>query len=309
MFAFNYVEGTWGIFQDSYSALGRIHPNKDRTWATFTNVTDTWEDLDYSWSSYKINEGVTRILGGNQQGYTMILNQRNSDEKSLYVNSFTDAAGADPGYVTSANHNLETDDFVYFVGVDSGVQWSLLSESGDVNETSFKIEVVNTNSFRLLRRLPNNGPFAYVSISGSSSYIGTGEIILLKNFSIKSKKFNPFIESNNSGVRLLRTDFYVNTTSEGKFTYNLFIDDNDSKPVNTPFNPRNLSSNVVPTTIPSGFKVEDQSKIWVRNTNQAAGTFIQFELTLSDDQKEQEDEKKLCHSVTTLLFEEIVPLG
>lgn len=282
LFAFNYVEGTWAIFQDSYTALGRLHPNQDRTWASFDQETDTWEDLNTSWSSYKINRGVTRVMGGNQVGYTMLLNEEVSDEQSLYVQAFTDGS---PGIVTIPQHNLQDNDFIYFEGIQTGVQWSIPPTTPlDINETAFKIEVVDANNVYLLRREVSGDPFVRVDISGGSNYIGTGDVTLFKNFLLRSKKFNPFIESHNSGVRLLRSDIYVDVTSQGKFTYNLYIDDNNSTPVNPPLSSRNTSSNIIPTSIPERFKVGGQSRIWVRNNNQTAGTFIQFVCTLSDDQ-------------------------
>jgi len=68
LLAYNYENDSWGIFDNSFTALGNFQVTSDRTWV---NTLIPWINCDFPW----INEpsGATAIIAGNQQGFVVIL--------------------------------------------------------------------------------------------------------------------------------------------------------------------------------------------------------------------------------------------
>ena len=99
---YNYENDSWAIFTDSFTCFGNYQPQVSRTWA---NSKFAWQEANFPW----LNRPALfpAIVGGNQQGYVLILNQQTTNEESLTITGIT---GRDPlaTILNSPNHNLLT---------------------------------------------------------------------------------------------------------------------------------------------------------------------------------------------------------
>jgi|HubBroStandDraft_2_1064218.scaffolds.fasta_scaffold00031_10 hypothetical protein len=128
----------------------------------------------------------------------------------------------------------------------------------------------------------------YVSLSNSQQitpisttgvYAPGGLIAKISNFDIQSKIFNFF--NDNKRSRLSKIDFYVNTTSYGQFTCNVFSDSSDV-PVNTPLSD-NPQSNVVLTSL-NPYQFGNGEETIYRLFCDAIAQTVQLQFTMSDQQ-------------------------
>jgi len=123
-------------------------------------------------------------------------------------------------------------------------------------------------------------PMEYVNLS-AGTFGGFGEIERVDNFTVLTKKFNPYLEEDGSS-RLGWIDFYFDSTEGGKFSVNLYVDGNQSDVMN-PTTTENRESNAV-ETFPNAFEMKNQDTLWHSLFNECTGNFYQIEITLSEEQ-------------------------
>jgi hypothetical protein len=75
--AFNYLDQTWAIFNQSFRCFGNYKTNDDRIWNTFTvNPEDTWAELDSPgddyWQAPFLQDNFPLIVGGKDNGDVML---------------------------------------------------------------------------------------------------------------------------------------------------------------------------------------------------------------------------------------------
>ncbi len=117
-------------------------------------------------------------------------------------------------------------------------------------------------------------------VNTTGAYTGGGEIIRISNYDIQSKIFNFFPQDQKS--RLSKIDFYLNSTTAGSFTCNVF-GDSSNEILNTPFED-NLFSNIVETsTSPS--QIGQGNQTIYRLYCDAIAQTIQLQFTMSDYQQ------------------------
>jgi len=109
MLVYNYREGTFSYFNDSFTALGYIQAlvpgsNADLTW---TNALMSWESANFQWISPIEDAQVVRIVGGNQQGFVELLSNDVPNDDSLFISNITIVNGS--AQIFSPNHNLQTE--------------------------------------------------------------------------------------------------------------------------------------------------------------------------------------------------------
>jgi hypothetical protein len=212
----------------------------------------------------------------------MILQQITYNEQSLRIENIT--AGT-PVRITSTNHNLTNDDHIIPVGI--------VSNGSSLNGNVYGIQVFDANNFDLFSYSTATLDFDTPVTIGAGTYGGSGEIQRVDNFIIQTKKFNPALVEG-AGSRMGWIDFYVDVTQDGEFIVNLFVDDNDSVPVNLPpLNPTsdptiNSQSNVVETFL-NQFETTSQDKVWHTLYNECTGSFFQLQITLSPTQLNNKD--------------------
>lgn len=263
----NYEEKSWAILRDSFTTFGRWQPFFDLTWE---KALFSWESAMMAWNSFKNQALYSQIIGGNQQGYVMKIQYQTVSDQSLYINSITNAT---PSVFTSTNHNLRTGQFVRIINAIGTV-------SSEINDITFEVVRIDNNTFSLLSFSALTNEFSTPLVT-TGTYSGLGEIRVIDNFTISTKKFNPYLDQNTQAF-IGESMFYLDTTDDGKFTVNIYIDDNNSTPMNPP-DSDNPEYNVVETFL-NEFDLAQQTKVWHSLFNECTGTFFQLELTYSDAQ-------------------------
>ncbi len=119
----------------------------------------------------------------------------------------------------------------------------------------------------------------FSNVETTGTYTGGGYIEKLSNFEIKTKVFNFLGQDQRS--RLSKIDFYVDRTSHGEFTANVFAD-SSNQIVNSPLSD-NLRSNIVKTTLnPYQYGVGEETIY--RLFCDAIAQTVQIQMNLSDQQ-------------------------
>lgn len=244
----NYLDGSYSIFNDSFTTFGYYQSFNDLSFAT---ISGTWEMAAFPWGSPQSQALFPSIVSGNQRGFVFQLNKRILNDPGL------DIVGITTGSVTTLNipsHNLADDQFIQ---VNNAIGVSGLT--GNI----YKISVVDDNNILLL------------GATSSGSYIGGGIITVLNNVTITTKLFNPYIQEGQR-ARLGYVDFYFDRTEAGEVNVSLFVDDNPNVPV---------QSFVVRTRPEDGKPFQNnQQKIWHRMYTMNEAQEFQLQITLNDIQ-------------------------
>ncbi len=272
---YNYENDSWAIFIDSFTALGPFQAQQ----------STRWEDADFSWSNANfpwIDKPALfpSIAAGNQQGYVSILDQKVSNDKSLYIKNIS---GNSPN-VTSIevpSHNLQENQVIKIINIGTGLPFS------NLNDQIFGVVPIDENNIELYKYDPLTRDFSDPQIDGSGIYFGKGEIIVRDGFTIQSKKFN-FIDEGQT-IQLGYVDILMNNTTSGAITMNVYSDYNENNPMNTlPQNqiestslPDTFFNSVIPTSVPVA---RGSTKNWQRVFCPSRSAFITIEYTLSNAQ-------------------------
>lgn len=252
------------------------HNLPDNTWIKLTGVTGT-----------TFSDGVS--LNGRNFQISLI------DPDTFSLNEFESEAGGN-AIGTSYNYTI-----AYFPVIPGSVQINIgalefkdSSLDGTLTEaSSLGSGTINysTGAISLTFNPPIGSTPVYirvvsidpeqniVPIDTIGVYTGDGLIIKISNIVIETKVFN-FLK-NDLRSRLSKIDFYVQSTSNGQFTCNVF-GDSSNVPINTPLldNPQ---SNVVLTT-PNPYQVGTGPQTIYRLFCDCIAQTVQLQLTLSDRQ-------------------------
>lgn len=98
----NYQNQTYATFTDSFTCFGTHQAFNDVTWADVNDIT--WEEYNKSWISAQLQSQFPATIAGNQQGYTLVLQQQVANDQSLYIEDVALTGGV--AVITSPNHNL-----------------------------------------------------------------------------------------------------------------------------------------------------------------------------------------------------------
>lgn len=244
----NYKEGSYSIYNESVTCLGYFQDITDATWAT---LPFPWSSVTGTWSDNRKQADFPSIVGGNQQGFVFMIEQEIQGTPTLYITGITQAAQA---VVTSPNHNLVVGQYVKFSAVEGMTE---------INTLIGKIVATPTvNSFTV-----------DINSTAFTAYTRSGLIQVLYNMEIVTKRFNPFF-GQGKAVRSPYFDMYVERTSVGEITADIFIDDDSSDPI---------TSYTVSTTKEYGPLVTT-GKVWQRIYTNVTGQFLQFKFYLNDTQ-------------------------
>jgi hypothetical protein len=148
--------------------------------------------------------------------------------------------------------------------------------------------------FQLWLYNPQSGDFTTPQLDVPATYIGGGTISVRNNFSIVSKKFNFLEEGQN--IQLGFLDVLFDQTEDGAVTLNVYLDYNDSDPINRyPENVEQITNtadtffnSVVPTTQDGGITT---TKTWKRVICPVRGQFFTLEWTFSNAQMVGDEQK------------------
>lgn len=256
---YNYLDGSYSFFTDSFTCFGTYQPFNDTTWADLNTVS--WAGFPFQWNKGDLQSDFPEICAGNQQGFVFKeINDGtvNNATASLFI---TAATQAQPTIITSPNHNLEEGQIITIASVLGMTQ---------LNGGFYRVSTpITANTFAIQTYNSTTGVWQNVDSTAFGAYTAGGLITVRNNISIVTKRFNPFLESG-SAVRLTALDLFVEATTAGEFTVNIYANENSNTPMQT--------------LIISSSTVTGQEKVWFRANPSVIGQFVQIEITFSDAQ-------------------------
>ncbi len=261
LLVYNYLDGSWAEFDDSFTALGYWQKFSDVTWA---NLPVAWQSRQTAWNSAVFQGRYPDVVGGNQRGFVVVISQlqeNGQNSPSIPISDITTASYT----ITAPDHNFVNNQYVMFTGI-LGV--TSTNAGGTPNDVIYKVSAATSSTFVVVPVDPTLDVW-------SGTYTGGGVITHIPNINITTKQFNPFYENGDS-VRLNYLEVYTDRTTNGEFTANFYTSSNTSQAIDT------QSINTSPE--PSNSFSSGQTRIWHRIYSNSFGSFFQNVFTLSDDQ-------------------------
>jgi len=286
---YNYENDSWAIFNDSLTALGTFQLQQS---PSFLQIPQTWIEYDKTWLDDDSGDPI--IVGGNQQGYVLKLDQLTVNDASLFISNIVNN-GSGIAQITSPNHNMQSG---FIIGISS---IPATTPFNGLNGGIYSIIVIDENNFTLnsFDTITNQFNIPVVG-SPNGTYIGGGVINIRENFSITSKKFN-FLDEGQS-IQLGYIDVLMTAISDGEISVNIYLNYDDENPSNTLYNNQIIGSdpelpdtffNTVIPTAPSSFAVASQgTKFWQRVFCPTRSNFLTIQYTLSNLQMSGDAQKK-----------------
>lgn len=108
---YNYENDSWAIYEDCFTCFGNFQPPTGRTWQ---NVKLPWIKCNFPWTNRPLL--IPEIIGGNQQGYTMYVDQQTTNDPSLYIKGITGNTTT-PTSINSPSHNLATGQIISITNI------------------------------------------------------------------------------------------------------------------------------------------------------------------------------------------------
>jgi len=282
---YNYENDSWAIFTDSLTTLGTFQPQLGARWIDFPrpSVSNQWKNLNFTWVQRQALQ--PDIIGGNQQGFVEYLDVQTGNDVSLAITGIQ--GSLDTVVVTSYDHNLLTNDVIQIFDIAATDPFFALDNG------IYGVVILDKDIFQIFTYNPDTGKFDIPVVITDGIYFSAGRIAIRDGFSIVSKKFNFAEEGQN--IQMGYLDVLMDTTSndpaEGFITCNVYLNYNDSEPINQiPQNqlpdalnqtPDTFFNSIVPT-----FQLGtlESSKAWQRVVCPVRGQFITIEWTLSNAQ-------------------------
>jgi hypothetical protein len=291
---YNYINGTWAVFDDSFTCYGMYQKQQTKTWDEY--VEGIWDDQSFIWDSGAEQSLFPDIVAGNQDGFVSVIKTLIDCEpfngKTLQLFAIEEVL--DILRLTIPNHNLRTGQFIKFLDIlgGGGINVTDPTVLNFVNATQSPIFMVNRiDKDKIELKYLYNGlweiliPGSLISWAAPQiiAYTGTflgGSVCVINKINIVTKQFSPFYDQG-SQCRLGYIDLFASKTESGQFTCDLLVDCNTSNSIS------DTSSNIVstapenPTLIP--WQV-NQDKIWHRIFTNIICQNFTLHLTLSDEQ-------------------------
>lgn len=251
---YNYLDGSWAEFDDSFTNFGYWQRFSDITWA---QLTRTWESSNFSWNSGVLQARFPDVIAGNQRGFVVVYSQLQNlgqNSPSIPISNFTA-----PDSVFAPDHNFVSNDYVLITGVQGTV---------NINNLIYRVaSTIDKDNFTI-----DTAPYTPLP---SGTYTGGGLLTHIPNFEIRTKEFNPFYQDGKS-VRLNYFDIYLDRTEDGELQTSVYTSSNDSNPIET--------QSILTRPEPSASFSSNQERIFHRSYSNAFGSFFQNVFTLNDTQ-------------------------
>jgi len=258
---YNYENGTWSIFNDSFTCFGTFQSETDLRWDELGEKYGTWSNWNDPWGSPLFQSAFPLIIAGNQEGWVHILdNNKSSNSQSLQITDMIPASST----LTLIDHNLRSDDYI------------LIEDATGI--VSLNSQIVRVASVIDENNIVIDEPF-------SGTYTGSGKTTRISNLKILSKEFNPGTPIGQQ-FSMPYADFLLNRTSEGEVSLEYYIDTTDGDTIHEMALSGVLLGNNILYTRPeddSPFQ-PNQNQIWHRYYIESQAAFIQLYFFLSDAQ-------------------------
>lgn len=115
---YNYENKSWAIFTDSLTTLGTFTEGVSRIWS---NSTIPWSQANFQWVNRPKRQ--LSIVGGNQQGFVLYLDQQVPGDASLTITGITGNTTT-PTSINSINHNMATGTIISITQIPSGTPFA-----------------------------------------------------------------------------------------------------------------------------------------------------------------------------------------
>ncbi len=207
---YNYKNSTWAKFRDTITCFGTAQFQFGITWDSLT----TFWDSNVSWDNTDNQNYVDYVTSGNQQGYISIYENQDAATTvpaitmfapSLAITAFN--LGVSPNIITVPNHNFDNEEIIYL----TGALW--LDADPGFNNIIYQVIPLSQNTISLKRWDQTTLSYENVTLSSASTYIGGGQITLLRKMNIVGKDFNPY-QANGKGFKISYIDFQMDSNSQ-----------------------------------------------------------------------------------------------
>ncbi len=281
---YNYENDSWAIFTDSLTVLGTYQKQTSRRWSD--QPTIEWRQANFPW----IDRAALfpSIMGGNQQGFVLYLDELTTNQESLYISNIQGfgTTNADPPIIiTSPSHNLVVGNVISILNIPTGTPFASVL-NGNIYAVA---ERIDDNNFTLGIYSPLTRQFSTPALAASGVYIGGGDIRVRDNFSITSKKFNYMDQGKQFQLGYIDVLFDaspndVDITQDAAISLNIYNDYTETVSNQLPLNATNdtFFNQIVETTAGPG--VNGGTKNWKRVFCATNCNFVTIEWTLNNEQ-------------------------
>lgn len=235
---YNYENDSWAVFTDSLTCFGTFQYTEARKWNN--TPSEPWRRCNFSWLNRPAS--FPSIMGGNQQGFILYLDNLTTNQESLYISGITGNTTT-ATVVQSPAHNMQNEYVIKITSIPSGTPFAT-----SLNDQVFGIEVIDADSFYLYKYSDTTGQFDDDQLDATGVYAGGGMIQVRDNFQVLSKKFNYMDEGKQfqlGYIDVLMDDTPIDpeTGLGGAITLNVYADYN----LDLYFNPQpSLATNQLP---------------------------------------------------------------
>jgi hypothetical protein len=267
---FNYREGSFALWDESYTTYGLYKIASGQTWATYFTP---WQDWTVEWQDLGGEQfEEPYVAGGTPQGYVMLkwggnIADKSYNDPSLFISAVSE--NSDGSYtITSPNHNLSSGQYLAF--------WPQNASAADPNASaSFNAavsQIIDANNF--------------VLSGGNPSLIvpGIWQMSLLDLLNVQTKQFQ-MGWSIAKKTRIGTQRYFLKKTTYGEFTSNLLASQSPF-PINNPYQTSAIFSSIVRTRPDDSLGLNDsqenQAQIWHRLSTSVLGDTVQLQFTLSN---------------------------
>lgn len=270
---YNYENDSWAIFTDSLTCFGTYQKLTSRKWSD--QPTLTWAQANFPWIDRPAL--FPSIMGGNQQGFVLYLDEQTTSQESLYIANITGNTTT-PTSINSPNHNLQTGQIISIVNIPTGTPFA-----SSLNDQVFAITRTGADDFYIQKYDPATGEFNAGQFDAPATYIGGGYIRVRDNFSIMSKKFNYMDEGKQ--IQLGYIDVLFDSTPEGAISLNIYNDYTEVPSNKTPLNEDDdtFFNQIVETSVTAD-SIDGGTKNWKRVFCPTNANFVTIEWTLNNEQ-------------------------
>lgn len=271
LLVYDYEKGSWARFTDSFTCMGSWQRSTGSL--TWGEATFSWGSANIPWNSPKLQSDFPNIVGGNQEGYVVVMNQQVQNAPSLYISAI---ALGPPVRLTVVNHNMQSNEFITLSGI--------IGTASSLNNRTYKISRVDNNNFDLLERNPTTGVFEPVEFTGALTYFGLGEVTRIFNLRVRSKKFNLIGDGKRGYFGYI--DFLAQTTSSSEIGCEIRVDYEDDTILNPETNPLGGGEfyNTFFTTTRNSNFYQTGFNNWQRFYCPTSAQFMDFTVTFNDRQ-------------------------
>lgn len=268
---YNYDIGAWSENDDSITCFGYFFDKfVGDTWG---ELDITWGEADRLWSAGNDQLGSFKVIAGNQQGATFLIEPkipRNS--ASLVISNIEESVNPVNVVITSINHNLQINDFVYVENIDENNAVSSL------NNSIFEVEDRTKDTITIR---------AFID---DEDYTGGATLTRVSRVDIQTKDLSFYLDK---GVqsRLSRVDFMVDRTNEGEIAVEFYNSTSSFNIVSLGLDNLSALGTYILETRPYELRQSEfnQNQVWHPLYLQANATFIKLRLFFNDLQMVQPD--------------------